>query len=168
MSLFLKKKFNGVLIAVVLIMIAAFIGVISVHTDKAFADIYEFSISDGVQNEDSIEFTITRSSSGNSAVIYYRTISGTAIEGTHFVAAEGSVSFAPGEASKVVSVAILGAHNQYADSLSSAYTNIDRDFFLEIYGDVGYEITHALGQGIIPAEPEYFVDFVFLMTAQCS
>jgi uncharacterized repeat protein (TIGR02543 family) len=161
MSLFLKKKFNGVLIAVVLIMIAAFIGVISVHTDKAFADIYEFSISDGVQNEDSIEFTITRSSSGNSAVIYYRTISGTAIEGTHFVAAEGSVSFAPGEASKVVSVAILGAHNQYADSLSSAYTNIDRDFFLEIYGDVGYEITHALGQGIIPAEPEYFVDFVF-------
>ena len=49
-------------------------------------------------------FTITRSGSVASETVYYRTVSLSAIEGQHFTAVSGSLTFAAGQTSKTVTV----------------------------------------------------------------
>lgn len=49
-------------------------------------------------------FTITRSESTSAETVYYRTVSLSAIEGQHFTAVSGSLTFAAGQTSKTVTV----------------------------------------------------------------
>ncbi|MDD4316528.1 MAG: hypothetical protein PHC84_05155, partial [Clostridia bacterium] len=164
MSVFSKKKVLGVFIIFVLVLMCVFTAGISIHTNKVSAAVNIFGVSDGVQNGNQMEFTITRDFGGITATVYYRTISGTALDGTHFTGKSGSISFADGELSKVVSVDILGAHETYGVSSSSAYTNINRDFFLEIYSGDHYEFSDPIGQGVLSALSQYSVDPDFFRT----
>ncbi len=70
-----------------------------------------FSIEGGSTNDSeagTITFTITRSGNlGVAASVNYATGSGTAGAGTDFTANAGTVSFAPGEVSKTVSISVL-------------------------------------------------------------
>lgn len=49
-------------------------------------------------------FTITRSESTSAETVYYRTVSLSALEGQHFTAVSGSLTFAAGQTSKTVTV----------------------------------------------------------------
>ena len=46
-------------------------------------------------------------------MVYYRTVNGSAVGGTHFTHTEGAVFFAEGETSKTVTVTELGVTNAY-------------------------------------------------------
>ncbi len=80
-------------------------------------------------------FTISRSSAETegSQTVYYRTINGTAVGGTHFQHENGSITFADGEYSKTISVSVNGVSQQYGSYPATAYQNADRSFYLEVY-----------------------------------
>ena len=83
-------------------------------------------------------FTITRTGgSDGMQTVYYRTVNGSAIGGTHFTHAAGSVDFAPGETQKTVTVEGENATATYGGNTATAYSNADRVYFLEIYHVTG-------------------------------
>ena len=87
-----------------------------------------------VTNSGSNAFTISRTGGTDGAqTVYYRTVNGSAVGGTHFTHAAGSVKFAKGETSKSVTVTELGANKAYRSSTATAYTNANRTYQLEIY-----------------------------------
>jgi len=68
------------------------------------------SIADVVvaENAGTANFTVMRSgATGGTTTVAYATSSGTAISGTDFTAASGTLSFAPGETSKTINIAII-------------------------------------------------------------
>jgi hypothetical protein len=68
------------------------------------------------QGTSTLAFTVTLSSAATSAVtVNYATTDGTAVAGTDYTAANGILTFAPGDTSKTVDVTVLG---NYAVSLS--------------------------------------------------
>lgn len=93
-----------------------------------------FSVS-GVSNSgSSTTFTITRSGgSDGKQTVYYRTVNGSAIGGTHFTHKQGTVIFEDGEMSKTVSVTELGVTKAYNNDVGTQYSNADRTYSLEIY-----------------------------------
>ena len=93
-----------------------------------------FSVS-GVSNSGSkTTFTVKRSGgSDGGQTVYYRTVNGSAIGGTHFTHAQGSVTFAEGETSKTVTVTELGVTSAYRNNTGTKYSNADRTYSLEIY-----------------------------------
>ena len=83
-------------------------------------------------------FTITRSGGTDGVqTVYYRTVNGSAIGGTHFEHQAGSVTFAVGETSKSITVTEKSVTNTYGGSAATAYSNADRTYFFEIYRVVG-------------------------------
>ena len=87
-----------------------------------------------VTNSGSNTFTISRTGGTDGAqTVYYRTVNGSAVGGTHFTHAAGSVKFAKGETSKSVTVTELGANKAYRSSSATASTNANRTYQLEIY-----------------------------------
>lgn len=87
-----------------------------------------------VTNSGSNTFTISRTGgTDGEQTVYYRTVNGSAVGGTHFTHATGSVKFAKGETSKSVTVTELGANKAYRSSTATAYTNANRTYQLEIY-----------------------------------
>ena len=87
-----------------------------------------------VTNSGSNTFTISRTGgTDGEQTVYYRTVNGSAVGGTHFTHAAGSVKFAKGETSKSVTVTELGANKAYSSSTATAYTNANRTYQLEIY-----------------------------------
>ena len=87
-----------------------------------------------VTNSGSSTFTISRTGgTDGEQTVYYRTVNGSAVGGTHFTHATGSVKFAKGETSKSVTVTELGANKAYRSSTATAYTNANRTYQLEIY-----------------------------------
>ena len=93
-----------------------------------------FSVS-GVSNSGTTTtFTITRSGgSDGKQTVYYRTVNGSAIGGTHFNHKQSTVTFADGETSKTVTVTELGVTNAYNNDEGTKYSNADRTYSLEIY-----------------------------------
>ncbi len=106
-----------------------------------------------VSNNGNNTFTITRSGNGSGDVqnvgqqtVYFRTINGTAIGGTHFYHQGGSaaaVTFADGETSKTVTITEYGVVKAYTAPDNSQtyettkYSNIDRTYQLELVRVVG-------------------------------
>lgn len=85
-------------------------------------------------------FTVSLSqASTQSVTLNYATANGTAQAGADYVAASGSLTFAPGETSKTISVTIL------ADSL----IELDETFFINLSGAINGTIGDGIGQGII-------------------
>ncbi|MCM1047987.1 MAG: InlB B-repeat-containing protein [Clostridiales bacterium] len=79
-------------------------------------------------------FTITRTGgTDGKQTVYYRTVNGSAIGGTHFTHAAGSLTFADGETSKTVTVTEKGVTTAYGGRTTTSYANADRTYSLEIY-----------------------------------
>lgn len=79
-------------------------------------------------------FTITRTGGTDGAqTVYYRTVNGSAIGGTHFIHQAGTLTFADGETSKTVTVTELGVTQAYNGDIGTRYSNADRTYSLEIY-----------------------------------
>lgn len=90
-----------------------------------------------VTNNGTSTFTITRDGSDGEQTVYYRTVNGSAIGGTHFTHIADSVTFAEGEASKTVTVRENSVTNIYENNTATAYSNADRTYSLEIYRVTG-------------------------------
>ena len=104
-----------------------------------------------VTNNNNNTFTITRSGNGTAdtqnvgqQTVYFRTVNGSAIGGTHFYHLGGSsaaVVFGNGETSKTVTVEEYGTAKAYTSEgtpyEATKYSNIDRTYQLEIVSVVG-------------------------------
>ncbi len=79
-------------------------------------------------------FTITRTGgSDGRQTVYYRTVNGSAIGGTHFTHASGTVVFENGQTSKTVTVSEKGVTTAYGSKAATSYSNADRTYSFEIY-----------------------------------
>ena len=93
-----------------------------------------FSVSSVSGSNGKATFTITRSNGTDKyQVVYYRTVNGSAVGGTHFTHTEGAVFFAEGETSKTVTVTELGVTEPYQSKAGTKYSNADRTYSLELY-----------------------------------
>ncbi len=97
-----------------------------------------FSVSDvgTAANNATVQFTVSRTDGTDGPqTVYYRTVNGSAVGGTHFEHKAGMVEFADGETSKTVDVTVYSANKQDTNGGDAAtqYSNADRVFWLEIY-----------------------------------
>ena len=93
-----------------------------------------FSVSSVSGSNGKATFTITRSNGTDKyQVVYYRTVNGSAVGGTHFTHEVGAVYFAEGETSKTVTVTELGVTEPYQSKAGTKYSNADRTYSLELY-----------------------------------
>lgn len=91
-----------------------------------------------VTNSGGNVFTIERTGGTDGAqTVYYRTVNGSAVGGTHFTHAAGSVTFAKGESKKTVTVtekSVTAAFQKAGTAYpATAYSNGDRTYQMEIY-----------------------------------
>ena len=94
-----------------------------------------FSLQGIATNSIKTTFTIKRTGgTDGKQTVYYRTVNGSAIGGTHFNHVQGKVTFADGETSKEVTVTEnKGVTNAYNNKEGTRYSNEDRTYSLEIY-----------------------------------
>ncbi|MGN0277395.1 MAG: Calx-beta domain-containing protein, partial [Hominisplanchenecus sp.] len=79
-------------------------------------------------------FTITRSGgTDGQQTVYYRTVNGSAIGGTHFTHQAGTLTFNDGETSKTVKVTENEVTSAYNSDNGTRYSNAARTYSLEIY-----------------------------------
>ena len=95
----------------------------------------EFSVAYAGFSGSQSTFSITRAGGADGAqTVYYRTVNGSAVGGTHFDHAAGQVTFADGETGpKNVSVTEHPVATAYDGKTATAYSNADRTYGLEIY-----------------------------------
>ena len=122
-----------------------------------------FSVSSVTGSNGKATFTITRSNGTDKyQVVYYRTVNGSAVGGTHFTHQEGAVYFNKGETSKTVTVTELGVTEPYQSEAGTKYSNADRTYSLELYrvGVDGGTIdqTRRSMQRTMPKDSSYIVD----------
>ena len=107
--------------------------------DKTLYAKWGFAGTFTVTNNGNSSFTITRNGNGIASdaqnvgqqIVYFRTINGSAIGGTHFVHQGGNaaaVTFADGETSKTVTITEYGVARSYDGITTTAYSNIDRTY----------------------------------------
>lgn len=79
-------------------------------------------------------FTITRTGgSDERQTVYYRTVNGSAVGGTHFDHLQGTLVFENGEMEKTVTVPEHAVNAPYNGDEGTRYSNADRIYSLEIY-----------------------------------
>ena len=121
-----------------------------------------FSVSSVTGSNGKAIFTITRSNGTDKLqMVYYRTVNGSAVGGTHFNHQEGAVYFATGETSKTVTVTEHGVTNAYQSKAGTKYSNADRTYSLEIYRVTGggtIDQTHRSMQRTMAKDSSYTVD----------
>lgn len=112
-----------------------------------------------VKNNGNRSFTISRTDGTDGAqTVYYRTVNGSAVGGTHFTHIANSVNFAAGESSKTISVTELGVTKTYGGNASTAYSNTDRTYQFEIYRvEGGATIATSKATRTIPKSTSYTV-----------
>lgn len=87
-----------------------------------------------VKNNGDNTFTIIRSGgTEGQQLVYFRTVNGSAVGGTHFTHTFGYWTFKDGETSKKVTVTEKSANTAYTGKSATAYSNADRTYSLEIY-----------------------------------
>ena len=108
-------------------------------------------------------FTIQRTDgTDGKQTVYYRTVNGSAIGGTHFTHAAGSVEFAKGEWTKTVKVTEQSAtalFDRYKPA--TAYSNADRTYQLEIYrvdGGATIDASKNTAKRTMTVDRSYHVD----------
>lgn len=94
----------------------------------------KFAISNNGDNT----FTITRTGGTDmEQKVFFRTLNGSAIGGTHFTHQENSVLFAHGQQSATITITEKGANAAYQNNAATAYTLTSREYFVEIYDVIG-------------------------------
>ena len=129
------KKVFGTAIFVITVMLLLSLGVFFNPSDPIGAFEHQFTVYDADINleEEEAVFTVSRNFSNTAASINYRTVSLTAFEGTHFTPQYGLLEFEEGEYEKEIIVPITSANEEYTTYEATKYSNIDREFYLEIY-----------------------------------
>ena len=122
-----------------------------------------FSVSSVSGSNGKATFTITRSNGTDKyQVVYYRTVNGSAVGGTHFTHTAGAVFFAEGETSKTVTVTELGVTEPYQSKAGTKYSNADRTYSLELYrvgvGGGTIDQAHRSMLRTMPKDSSYTVD----------
>ncbi len=83
-------------------------------------------------------FTVTRTDgSDGTQTVYFRTVNGSAVGGTHFTHQAGTLTFGQGETKQTITVNENGVAAQYGDKPATAYSNTDRTYSVEIYRVTG-------------------------------
>ena len=91
-----------------------------------------------IANTGGSTFTVTRTGGTDGAqTVYFRTVNGSAVGGTHFTHQAGTLTFAPGETSKTITVAEKGVATAYNGQTATAYSNADRTYSVELYRVTG-------------------------------
>lgn len=87
-----------------------------------------------VKNNGNNTFTVTRSGgSEGTQTVYYRTVNGSAVGGTHFTHKAEALTFQAGETSKTITISENGVNAAYSGKPATAYTNADRTYQVELY-----------------------------------
>ena len=93
-----------------------------------------FSITNNGDNT----FTITRTGGADGEqTVYYRTVNGSAVGGTHFTHQASKLTFAAGDTEKTVTITETTANTAYSNKPATAYSNADRTYSVELYRVTG-------------------------------
>lgn len=91
-----------------------------------------------IKNNGNNTFTVTRSGgSEGTQTVYFRTVNGSAVGGTHFTHQNGTLTFNAGETSKNITIAEKTANTAYTGNPATAYSNANRTYSVEIYRVTG-------------------------------
>ena len=91
-----------------------------------------------VKNSESNTFTVSRTGGSDGVqTVYYRTVNGSAVGGTHFTHKNGTLTFNAGEKEKTVTITEKTANTAYSGKPATAYSNADRTYSVEIYRVTG-------------------------------
>ncbi len=95
-----------------------------------------------IRNNNNNTFTITRDGKEGTQTVYYRTVNGSAVGGTHFTHTNGELEkgkliFNPGEDKKTITIDEKNANTAYTGKPATAYTNADRTYSVELYHVTG-------------------------------
>lgn len=87
-----------------------------------------------IKNNNNNTFTVTRSGgTDGTQKVYFRTVNGSAVGGTHFTHQASYVTFAQGETSKTITVTEIGVSTAYNSKTATQYSNADRTYQVELY-----------------------------------
>ena len=91
-----------------------------------------------IKNNGNNTFTITRTGgSEGKQTVYYRTVNGSAVGGTHFTHQARTLTFNAGDTAKTVTITENTANTAYSNKPATAYSNADRTYSVEIYRVTG-------------------------------
>lgn len=87
-----------------------------------------------IKNNGNNTFTVTRTGgTDGTQKVYFRTVNGSAVGGTHFTHQASYLTFNQGETSKTITVTEAGVTAVYGGKTATAYSNADRTYQVEIY-----------------------------------
>lgn len=91
-----------------------------------------------ITNSGSNTFTVKRTGGTEGAqTVYYRTVNGSAVGGTHFKHQSGILTIPAGKSSDTITITEYGTNKAYTGKPSTAYSNADRTYSVEIYRVTG-------------------------------
>lgn len=91
-----------------------------------------------ITNSGSNTFTVKRTGGTEGAqTVYYRTVNGSAVGGTHFKHQSGILTIPAGKYSDTITITEYGTNKAYTGKPSTAYSNADRTYSVEIYRVTG-------------------------------
>lgn len=91
-----------------------------------------------ITNSGSNTFTVKRTGGTEGAqTVYYRTVNGSAVGGTHFEHQSGILTIPAGKSSDTITITEYGTNKAYTGKPSTAYSNADRTYSVEIYRVTG-------------------------------
>lgn len=87
-----------------------------------------------IKNNNNNTFTVTRTGGvDGSQKVYFRTVNGSAVGGTHFTHQASFLTFNQGESSKTITIAENKVTTAYNNKPATSYSNSDRTYEVEIY-----------------------------------
>ena len=87
-----------------------------------------------IKNNGNSTFTVTRTGGTDGAqTVYYRTVNGSAVGGTHFTHQASTVTIPAGQKEATITIEEKTANTAYTDKPATAYSNADRTYQVEIY-----------------------------------
>ena len=91
-----------------------------------------------VINNGNNTFTVSRAGGSDGVqTVYYRTVNGSAVGGTHFEHRADTLTFKAGEITKTITITEKTANTAYSGKPATAYSNADRTYLVEIYRVTG-------------------------------
>lgn len=90
-----------------------------------------------VVNNGNNTFTVTLTGGKGEQMVYYRTVNGSAVGGTHFEHQSGVLTFAPGEIQKTITITEHDVNSTYDGNAATGYANAARTYSLELYRTMG-------------------------------
>jgi chitinase len=116
-------------------------GVGTVADDEPRISINDVARGEGKSRTTAFTFTVTLSAAYDQAVtVSYRTVDGTAKAGEDYTAMTGTVTFAPGETQKTITITVTGDKKEESDET----------FYLDLFGNSGNSLfTKNRGLGTI-------------------